>query len=270
MKKILLFLMVALFSFSFAHALATCTDGTATEATAAYTNVTLAEVLSITFGNDRIFTSFVNITPDSTFKAKICDNYTISDILTENLYWTGTDAGSFVVYNATDPTTILGAGNYTVNDTEGSINFSTLSPTLNNTLNGVCYNKTFTADTTDLVALGLGYYEVNTPTYGGTKEWQILRSASGQDWNAVYTYTDRTCAARDSCQATKLTIYGGFSLLAVAMIVLGAFALIKLTSGGGADLSVVTIGIIGLGIVLMVGYYIVSIVAQSICQAAVG
>ena len=81
----------------------------------------------------------------------------------------------------------------------------------------------------------------------------------------VYT---RTCSVRDSCSTAQLAIFAGFGLLALAAIVLAAFFIISIFSDGNlvvASGTAVVVGIIGLGIIIIIGYYIIASVGQSVC-----
>jgi hypothetical protein len=88
--------------------------------------------------------------------------------------------------------------------------------------------------------------------------------------NWVYARLDAvTTAAKVSCQNTKAIIFSGLALIIVAAIVLAAFGIISLFSGGGnvASLGAVAIGLVGLAVVVMVGYYIISATGSAICLA---
>ena len=92
-------------------------------------------------------------------------------------------------------------------------------------------------------------------------------NATGQ----TLTYSAGSSAAI-SCGATKVAIYAGFGLIAVSVIVLAAFLLISLFSGnfGGTEaITAVVIGSIAVGVILMIGYYLIDVVAVSVCAAAV-
>jgi len=278
MKKILIYLGLFILMSSVVFGLTPCTTESTTTSVA-FTDVDTNIDESITFGGDQIFGAIINITPTTTFNFTngYYENWTLVDANNTNssLIWANIDAGSVWIANASNTLQILGAGNYTIYATDAMIwwnltgdnydhwNLSTVS---------VYYNKSFLALETDLVALATGYDEGAAPTYGGTKTWGLSRSElNSTDWTMYYTYTDRMCAARDSCMTTRATIFAGFALIAVAIIVLSAFAIIKLFSGEmtGAALGVLAVAIIGLAIIIMIGYYITSTVGTSVCNAAV-
>lgn len=268
-KFLISFLGCFLLLASTVFALAPCAETTSTTSTA-FTNVTPGVNEAIAYGADSKFGSFTNITPTETFKlTDYCENVTLVNGTSVVLNWLDLDVDESYIVNATNVDQYLGVGNYTFNYTLGTVAW--INDSWEDELVSVCYNKTFTAVSTDLVSLARGYTE-NSPGYGVTKTWTVLADygIENYNWTAFYTEVDRTCSARDSCEATKFTIFAGFALMAVAIIILSAFALIKITSGGDGSLMMVTIGAIGLAIILMVGYVIVSQVAQSICQAAVG
>lgn len=255
-----------------------CTTVDTTTSTT-FTNVSVLTDQSITFGGDETWSTLVNLTPTDVFNFTngYYENWTLVDANNTNssLIWPSIDAGSVVIQNATNGV-ILGAGNYTIYATDAMIWWNLTGDNneqWNYTTVSIYYNKSFLALQTDLVAIEHGYTEGAAPGYGETKTWQISRDEiAGNNWTMFYTYTTRTCSARDSCLATRVTIFAGFALLAVAIVVLSAFAIIKLISGDmtGAALGVLTVSIIGLGVVIMIGYYITSTVGTSVCNAAVG
>ncbi len=291
MKKILVYLglFILMLPIIFAPGLATCDTDDGTTTSAAFTGVDELVDESITLGTDQIFGSILNLTPTTLFNFTTENGYnessisTLSDLNSTNtsLFWPLIDPSSVIVTNSTGG--VLGAGNYTVFATPGIIWWNISNSTFfgnnsagdymwNETIVYIYYNKSFLALETDLVALGLGYDEGAAPTYGGTKTWGLTRpELNNTDWTMFYIYTTRTCSARDSCLATRATVFAGFALIAVAMIVLSAFGIIKLITGDmtGAALGVIAITIIGLAVIIMIGYYITSTVGESVCNAAV-
>lgn len=275
MKKILVYLGLFILMSSLAFGLTPCTTEESTTS-ATFTDVDVVIDENIVMGGEQIFDSIVNLTPTNTFNFTRghYENLTITNSTNSSLYWPVIDATSVVIYNATN-SMLLGAENYTVFATDGIIWWNLSDDSTFSNWTGVkvsvYYNKSFLALETDLVELALGYNE-NSPSYGGTKTWGLSRSElNNTNWTMYYTYSDRTCAARDSCLATRTTIFAGFALIAVAIVVLSAFAIIKLISGEmtGAALGVLAVAIIGLAIIIMIGYYITSVVGVSVCGAAV-
>ena len=274
LKRLLIYLGIFVLMLPMIFApLAPCTTEDTTTS-AAFTSVDTDIDESITFGDDQIFGSILNLTPTTTFN--FTNGFNESFVLLNNtnssLYWPGIDINSVLIINGSDD--ILGSANYTVYPIPGIIYWNlTNAAGWNDSVNVyVYYNKSFFALETDLVALGLGYDEGAAPGYGGTKTWGLSRTElNSTDWTVFYTYTDRECAARDSCLGTRATIYAGFALIAVAIIVLSSFAIIKLISGDmtGVALGVLAVSIIGLAVIIMIGYYITSVVGTSVCNAAV-
>jgi hypothetical protein len=275
-KKSLFLILFSLLCLPFIYAV-DCTEVN----TLTSTDITVlnATSQSIIFGNDEQLNTFYNITPTASFNfTNTCENFTITNnATTTTLYWDNITSNSVYVTNTTNKSIILLralGSNYSINYVVGTIfwNFSdaTTLSLWNNTLVDVCYNKTFTRLVTKLDRgfTGTGSYDWGASyTLTGTRS-----EIYNKNWRAYYSYDTRTCSARDSCLATKVTIFAGFGLLAVIMIVISAFALIKLTQGDMTTtiLGTVAIGIIALAIVIMLGYYITSTVGASVCSAAIG
>lgn len=72
-----------------------------------------------------------------------------------------------------------------------------------------------------------------------------------------------------SCAQTKITIFAAFSLIALFAIVGSAFMIIKVFDGNfdSSLLLTMVLIVIGLAIILLIGYYIISAVSASICLA---
>jgi len=71
-----------------------------------------------------------------------------------------------------------------------------------------------------------------------------------------------------SCRAVQTTVYAGFALIAVGIIVLAGFMIIQLFKGdmGGAEVLIaVIIGAIAIGVILLVGYVVIDKVGASVC-----
>lgn len=267
-------MLMCIFMTSIVFGLSPCTTEASTDSTA-FINVSNGTTQSITFGADEIWSSFSNITPTTSFQMDGCEDITLTNATNSSLYWPAISSGAATVINVTNSSSdILPATNYTVYATPGIIYFEITGPDTDGwdgkTVN-VCYNKTFTAAVTDLVSMSLGYSSTGSTAYGGTTTWEITKGdITEHDWTTTYILNTRTCAARDSCAATQQTIFAGFGLLAVGIIVLAAFALIQMSNGGGVDMTAVAIGSIAIGVVLMIGFIIISQVGQTICQATVG
>jgi len=269
MKKILIYIMCLLITLQVAFALAPCTTEASIDSSA-FTGVITDGDQNITVGGEEVWSTFATITPTSNFQMNLCYNTFIANNTNNSLYWA--DISTILnITNASDTTQLLGAANYTTYATAGKVYWNLVSATEWNGANvSLCYNKSFTT-TTDLFDLTLGYTVTPSTAYGGTTVWTINRpELTGQDWSTTYTINTRTCAATASCKATQQTIFAGFGLIAVGIIVLSAFALINLSSGNGIDLTAVAVGAIAIAIVIMVGYVIISQVGQTICQATIG
>ena len=91
--------------------------------------------------------------------------------------------------------------------------------------------------------------------------------------SVVYTNTNSTScvysvtSAAKSCQSTKATIFAAFALIGIFAIAAAAFLLIHAFGGNfdsGAIMATV-LTVLGLGIILVIGYFVVSSVALSTC-----
>jgi hypothetical protein len=115
------------------------------------------------------------------------------------------------------------------------------------------YNNTFTVN--QQTAL----YELNNNDtgYSVTGNWTYQR------------LTNEQTAAKTGCNSTKLIIFAGLALIAVAMIVLSAFGIVNIFNGHSdvGSLSAVAVGLIALAVVILLGYYIISTAGASICMA---
>ncbi len=272
---VMLLMMVAVVLGAPVTQSALCTQTTANEETA----ITFLNGTAVTFFTGTTDTSysggvagFNNITPTAEIILnQVCDNETAAiNATTYTLDWEVLDDGTGVVYNSTG--SVMSAGNYTINYTLGTFRLND-DTSLNNSELGICYNKTF-AVTYDFVANITRYSVPTTAEYGDDIAITLLGATDGSEdlnntgWTTNGIVFTRTCNTRDSCTATQVTIFAGFALMALAAIVLAAFALISIFSNGNvaaAGFSAIVIGIIGLGIVLMIGYVILTQVGVSVC-----
>jgi hypothetical protein len=72
-------------------------------------------------------------------------------------------------------------------------------------------------------------------------------------------------ATQQSCSGTRSIIYAGFALLAV-LVIAGAVALILATlSGGNIDTATIASLMIGLGVIIMIGFIVIYYVSKSLC-----
>lgn len=74
-------------------------------------------------------------------------------------------------------------------------------------------------------------------------------------------------ADNTACQNTRSTIYVALGLVALFAIVGAAYGLINIFSGSGemASFSILAISIIALGVVVLVGYILMSAVSSAVC-----
>ena len=97
---------------------------------------------------------------------------------------------------------------------------------------------------------------------------ELLRTAEFhvESWSN-YSIGEMAIITRNSCQNTQGIIYAAFGLIALLLIVSAAFIIVQSVSGSVdmAVLSASVIGMIGLSIVLFIGYYIISAVGISVC-----
>lgn len=189
-------------------------------------------------------------------------------------------------YNAS---TLLSSGNYTVeNLADGIVHINFTSNKYMNDSITFVYNRTFLT-TEKISGSSICYPSTNclanitsSSDYGVSASFILVNSTTStsntlmstklldnRNYTITYTTTTRTITsdAAISCGGTKMTIFAGFALLAVAMIVLAAFGIVSIFNGssGMGSFSAIGIGIMGLAIVIMIGYYIISTVGAAVC-----
>ena len=297
MNKILwvmLGLMVMCMSVAFADL--TCTDATSYNTSVDYNHVngSTYEAINQTFSANQTFSEFYNITPKATFQLLINETVTmpaLNETVALSFYDINVTSGSVIaVYNGS---TLIAKGNYSV------INISGTSPRtyyLNYTSNGtalqnytgntvtVSYNKTMYLGVENLVDHdsiwdGGALYELNnTPTYNISIGWKFTNNTMNSlnttlyrgTWTTSWTYINRSCTIgimTEGCENTKNTTYTAFGIIALLSIIGAAFLLIGMFSNGTdpATLAVTTVMIIGLAIVLMIGFIVIYYVGAAIC-----
>jgi hypothetical protein len=233
------------------------------------------------YGPNVTFNAFTEITPKTTFIKQI--NETLTMNVTGgyvSLTYRDLDNNSVALWNGTD---LIDPSNYTIDNTTVTSPISyvltTVDPIWEDQEVVISYNVTFTAGTTNIY--GADAYDIcgtgcvlidtnNTADYNVLMGWNVISDLNNTDWQATWTYTNRTCqltAATKGCQNSQTTIFAGLGLIAVITIVLAAFAILGLAKGEASfgTITLTTIGIVGLGIVVMIGYYIISQVGYSIC-----
>ena len=276
-KKLLLLPAMFLFLLSLVFAAPVTQSSLCTQETAnVATDNTLLNATAVTFftaGTDTSFSGGLAGLNNITLVAEIrlinkCENFTIIDGVTNYLEWKNIITGNFTLYNTTNGDLVVSDGNYTLNEVTGIFDLVSGDTGYNNTLVQACYNKTFPI-AYDLLKNTTRFTMPSTADYGDDIAITLL-SADLNDtlWavnGVVYT---RTCSVRDSCSTAQLAIFAGFGLLALAAIVLAAFFIISIFSDGNlvvASGTAVVVGIIGLGIIIIIGYYIIASVGQSVC-----
>jgi len=302
MKKILsitiLSMLVILSSIAFADT--KCTYAPVVTTQDLYdVNMTNYNLLS-PVGENYTFSSFINITPVATVEIWLNETMTVASngsYGVNDISWLGIDNNTVRIYNITVEITSDAGRNWTVNNYTTPANTSGGGTTkwyitwINSTFNGslvnVTFNKTFVrgvdnigtvAGAAKICGAGCSLVQFNqTPTLGGATGWrldnttQYGRELNIQDWSLMYSYTNKSCGSGPDtlgCQNTKTTVFAAFALVALFAIIGAAFLIINIFRGGGADASAVMVSvvmIIGLGIVVMIGYVVISSVASSIC-----
>jgi len=225
---------------------------------------------SFTIGSDQKFSSLVNLTANQDVEVQdVCENFTITNQTTAQLQWVNIDNGNISIRNSTDGV-VIGTKNYTLDYTLGQVTWNTSTNNFNNTLAEICYNVTIYDGVTDLTDSGYSFtYELGSNTaYGDDTTIMITEGAlNNTNWTTFFNFVERTCNTRNSCASTQVTIYAGLSLIALIGLVVAAFLLINVFQGGwDTTVFIATIiGLIGLGIIVMIGYYIIYAVGANVC-----
>ena len=230
---------------------------------------------TVTIGGDTTFGSLLVVTPRLNTTIIKCENFNAVNKSTNTLLY----YKRVVILNVTNSTgTILGTGNYTLaNNTVGVYNITwSFSDSSNSSVLGVCYNKTLVKNQDNISSPAGQICGACTllDTNGGT-DYGINYNArlatydlNNTGYAAQWTTITRTCVARDGCAGTRNTIFAGFALIALFAIIGAAFLIINIISHSGMDIaamSVTVITIIGLAIVLIVGYLVTGIVSNVVC-----
>lgn len=174
------------------------------------------------------------------------------------------------ISNSSLPTQLLNPLNYTYYNATGYLKIHLSDDAIGWNASNVTiqFQKEFTANVTDLVTQNEGY-DYTMSGYGAISYWRITSSSlDARNWMVSYTYNQRQCDVRNACTNTQRVLYAGLALIVLAAIIVSAFALVAMFNGGdmsSAALSAVAVGIVGLGIAVMIGYYIFSAVGASVC-----
>ncbi len=249
-----------------------CTQ-TTTDAT---TDLVLLNSTAVTFftaGTDTSFSGgvagFNNITPTLDFNlTNLCDNITAINGTAIKLNWEHIVANSGNVSNSSNITQYIHVSNYTIEYTDGTFTLIDNASLYNNSGVQVCYNVSL--NTSFNLVLNISKFSVpTTADYGDDIAITDLDfQLNGTNWTTNHIVFARTCTVRDSCQATQVIIFAGLGLIAIAAIILAAFFIISMISGGdmlAVGATTLVISIIGLGIVVIIGYFIISSVGNSVC-----
>jgi len=262
-----------------------CTYTTVTGGTD-YFGVNKDTVNTTTMTSDQSFGSYTFFTPRLNFTKPVNDTLTTGGAVGGCV-----DTGWSSYLNVTTSLVLLNgsntvaASNYTfawLNQSAGQwcINFT--DARYSTTSLKVLFNRTFVKNVDDLIVCpacirtGPGSFLVqNTPaTYGDAKTFRFDGTSNGvflndSNWAVGWTYTQRTCTggtnpdAIQGISGLKVTLFAAFGLLAVLLLAIVAFAVIKLLQGG-ADLLPVAIVVISGAIVLFIAYIIISLVATAL------
>lgn len=296
MKKILwviLGLMVMCMSIAFADT--TCTYDTSYNNSVDYNYLldTSYQAINQTFSANQTFVDFYNITPKATFQLLINETVTMpaaNQTVALSFYDINvTSSHVMALYNGS---TLITTTNYTIVNISGTspityyLNYSNGSSTQNYTGNTVTvvYNKTMYLGVENLVDHdsiwdGGALYELNmTPEYNMTVSWKLTNNTMNSlnttmyrgTWTTSWTYYNKTCAIgtmTEGCENAKSTTYTAFGIIALISIIGAAFLLINMFSNGtdAAAMTVTTLMVIGLAIVLFIGFVVVYYVSSTVC-----
>jgi hypothetical protein len=280
-KNILVLLCVMLSMIGISYAYTTspmCTYASPVQDSTDWNPMSNTTYNDVVLGGDVTFGTLINVTPRLNTTITKCESFTALNKSTNTLYY----YNRVVILNVTNSTgTVVGVGNYTLaNNTAGRYNitwvFDNASYAIfNNTALRVCYNKTLTKNVDNLVSPtticnGCTLLESRGGSnFGVTFGTRLTTPDLITGYAAEWTTVTRTCSTRDSCAATKTTIFAGFGILALFAIVGAGFLIVNIFNGpGGADMGTmmaVAISIVGLAIVLFMGYVVTGIIANVVC-----
>lgn len=192
---------------------------------------------------------------------------------------------TILAYNGT---TLLSRGNYTVAyiaDNITHINFTTATYMNDNIT--FSYNRTFLTtesisgsslcytsasclvNITGTDAAGETHYITLYNTSTSTSTILNSKPLDGKTYNISYTLSTYTAdsSAKTACQGVQTTVFAGFALIAVALIVLSAFGIIAMFKGGSGEgtFMAIALGVVGLGVILMIGYIVINYASNATC-----
>lgn len=268
-KKFLLLSFMVLFSMGIAFGQLDCSEE-GDSRTETFTSMLVNISQYVTIGGDDIkFGALQSVIPTTTFNIDKIENYTtIDNSTTITLIWA--NISDLVIRNATQYDNIMFIGNYTFDNATGIVTWNLTDvmggiESWNNT--NVSFYYTVNMSGRDMTDTNFLKIDGNI-SWGQNTGWTVTEAdLTNQDWTVGYTYTERTCSARDSCRSTKVIIFAAFGLI-VLIIIVGAGFLLTQVIGGDVDATVIgafAMGAIGLAIVVMIGYVIISRVGVSVC-----
>lgn len=246
----------------------------------------------IPMGSNQTFGALTFMTPRLNFSHNVTDRVVGGTAgSTSTLNWENyvNFSTTLVLINATDlvPIVNVEGSNYTlINTTPTTWAIKWTTAKFDEAVMIVYYNRTFVKNVDDIIAspgtmyagTTKGYYitETGGSTLGEDKNIRfngalLGNSTNNSNWAVGWTYSNRACtsytlplAAASGITATQVLIFAGFGLLGVMLLVIVAFALIKMFESGDMDLMTVGVFVLGGAIVLFVAYYIISMVASAL------
>lgn len=225
--------------------------------------------------SDQYVSRIVELTPRLNFTTNFTEFAVFNTNLTHRLDWY--NATNITIFNRSDPSNILGPGNYSYNATTSTITF--LGDVYNQTAVNITYNRTFVKNVDNLVAnnllctvCGMLYSTDNTsaPTYGQTigvkVDYDFL--AAGHGFVATWDVVTRTCDGTDisavnGISGTKNTLFVAFGLLAIFLLITSAFALVQMFQNGSMDMMPTIMVVVTGGVLLVVAFVVIYMAAKA-------
>ena len=225
-------------------------------------------------GTDQKFSAFTKFRPTTNFTVTFTDTYTcLNGSYAQLAYY------NVSLVNVTNTTggQLLVSGNYSLNTTTSKLNWAldtAANAAYNNTNITVIYTRVFDRDVDNLVN---GYSSicvgcsglVNTTATDWSQNTGVKMYDSrigSHNYQLTWTYQSRDCTGTNQCQQTRTTIFAAFALIAIIGLVAAAFAITKIFGGFTSEgLTALVISLLGLAIILFVGYVLVAQVALSTC-----
>lgn len=277
--------MLALLPFAMADTSCSTADGTST---ANYYLVLKSAYRGINASTENQSIVLINsITPLANFTQQF--NETVAPVavggyVTLGLY--GIDNSTAAVYNSSGG--LVTADNYSITNLTPGPNSSWIISVTGSEINGtnvtVSYNRSFVVGTDNIYGTGAygicgtgcAIVSLNTSygTNGATVGWRITNSTlkqnlTGNNWTTTWAYRNTTCVPgmlSTTCAQAKGIVYAAFALISLLSLVAAAFLLINMFKGGsGEGAMATTLTIIGLGVVIMVGFIVIYFVGASWC-----